>query len=345
MKVIAFLAVLLVPAVTANAASPVEAFYKGKSIDLIISTPPGGGYDIYARVIARHIDRYIPGNPTIIPKNMPGAGSNKATSFIYAVAPKDGTVIGATVSGVIVEPLIGDKNRAQHDPSKLIYLGSANDEVFLCVARSDAPVKKFADALNQELVLGADAPGGSPRDFPTVLNNVLGTKFNLVSGYPGTKDITLAIERKEIQGLCGYSWSSLISNNPEWSKPGGGMTILVQEATKGHPEMNKLGIPLAVDFAKTDEDRQILELIYSQLTFGRPYILPPGVPDERVKALRSAFDRVLKDKDLLADAARSRIEIVPVSGETVQDLVTKIYQTPPKIVERAREALIYKGKK
>jgi tripartite-type tricarboxylate transporter receptor subunit TctC len=326
----------------AQAQDAVGQFYKGKNLDLIIGAAPGGGYDVYARVIARHMDRYIPGNPTIIPKNMPGAGSNKAAAFLYSVAPKDGTVMGAVFSGAVMDPLLGDRSQVQHDPTKFTYLGSANDEISVCAIRADAPVKDMKTVTQNAVLLGASAAGGSTRDFPAVLNNLLGAKFSLVSGYPGTKEITLAIERNEVQGVCGYYWSSLSTQSPDWANPGGAMTILVQEAMKGHPALSKMGIPVAIDFAKNDEDRQVMELFYSQLVFGRPYILPPGVPDVRVTALRKAFDDVLKDKDLLADAEKSRVEIMPVSGEEVQALVNKLFAMPQHIVERTKEAQVYK---
>jgi hypothetical protein len=241
-----------------------------------------------------------------------------------------------------MDPLLGDRSQVQHDPTKFNYLGSANNEVSVCAIRSDAPAKDMQQAMQNPVVLGASAAGGSTRDFPSVLNNLLGTKFSLVSGYPGTKEITLAIERNEVQGLCGYYWSSASTQNPEWGKPGGGMTILVQEALKGHPALTKMGVPVAIDFAKNAEDRQVMELFYSQLVFGRPYILPPGVPDARVTALRKAFDDVLKDPALLADAEKSRIEILPVSGDEVQALVNKLFAMPQHIVERTKEAQIYK---
>lgn len=335
------LAVGLASVVPVQAQDAVGQFYKGKSIDLIIGAAPGGGYDVYARVIARHLDRHIPGNPTIVPKNMPGAGSNKAAAFLYSVAPKDGTAFGAVFSGAIMDPLLGDRGKVQHDPTKFIYLGSANNEVSLCAIRADSPAKTLQETMTKPVRLGASAAGGSTRDFPAALNNLIGTKFNLVSGYPGTKEITLAIERNEVEGACGYYWSSLSTQNPDWVT-GGKMILLVQEAMKGHPALDKLGVPVAVDFAKNAEDRQVLELIYSQLVFGRPYILPPGVPEARANALRQAFDSALKYKDLLADAEKARIEITPVSGEEVQSLVAKLFATPQRIVDRAKEAQQYK---
>lgn len=329
----------MVLASAASAQSP-EQFFKGRSIDMVIGADAGGGYDVYARVLTRHLGNHIPGNPSVVPKNMPGAGSNKAAQFIYAVAPKDGTVIGAIFGGGITQPLLGDAKAVQHDPTKFIYLGSANREVSLCVVRADA-VSSFAEALQKPVILGASAAGGTTRDFPAALNNVLGVRFNIVSGYPGTKEIGLAVERNEVQGFCGYFLSSLMTQNPGWMTDPN-MRILVQEVSKGDPELTKRGVPVAVDFAKTPEDRQVLELIFDQLVFGRPYLLPPGVPSDRVAALRKAFLDALKDPALLEDAKKSRIDIDAVSGEEVQTLVAKMFATPEAIVQRAREAQIPK---
>ncbi len=332
-------------AMTAFAAAPSQAqspeqFYKGRSVDMIIGADAGGGYDVYARVLSRHIGNHIPGNPSIVPKNMPGAGSNKAAQFVYAVAPKDGSVMGAIFTGGIMQPLLGDPKSIQHDPTKFIYLGSANREISLCVVRADA-VKSFEEVLEKPIILGASAAGGTSRDFPAALSNILGAKFNIVSGYPGTREIGLALERNEVQGFCGYFLSSLMTQNPGWlTDPN--MRILVQEVSKGNDMLNKRGVPVAVELAKTPADRQVLELLFDQLVFGRPYVLPPGVPSDRVAVLRTAFMAALKDPALLEDAKKSRIDIEAVSGEEVQQLVAKMFATPEAVVQRAREAQIPK---
>ncbi|HEU0071369.1 MAG TPA: hypothetical protein VFS04_08745 [Alphaproteobacteria bacterium] len=340
----AFIAPLITAALLAlpAAAQTPEQFYKGKSVDMIIGADAGGGYDVYARVLTRHIGNHIPGNPTVVPKNMPGAGSNKAAQFVYAVAPKDGTAIGAIFGGGITQPLLGDAKAIQHDPTKFIYLGSANREVSLCIARAEA-ASSFDDVMKKPLVLGASAAGGTSRDFPSALSNVLGAKFNIISGYPGTKEIGLAVERNEVQGFCGYFLSSLMTQNPGWLDDPK-MRILVQEVSSGQgsPILNKRGVPIAADLAKTPEDKQVLELVFDQLVFGRPYILPPGVPSDRVASLRKAFMDALKDPALLDDAKKSRIDIDAVSGEEVQKLVEKMFATPQAIVERAREAQVPK---
>ena len=333
---------ILVTATAAHAQDSVAQFYRGKQINLYIGTSPGGGYDTYARLLARRFGSYIPGNPTVIPQNMPGAGSNKLASFMYSVAPKDGTAIGAIFSGAIVQPLIGD-TPTQHDPSKFIYVGNANNEVFICLARSDAPPKTFADTFRQELIIGATNEGGPTRDFPAMLVNVLGAKLRIVQGYAGSNEIILAIERNEVQGICGIGWSSVIAQHPQWLTSGFAR-ILTQLASKGHPTMDRMGVPLAIDHAKTDDDRKVMDLIYSQLIFGRPYVLPPGVPTDRVAALRQAFMAALRDKDTLAEAQKMQLDLDALSGEEVQAEVAKAYAMPANIVERAKQALIYRAR-
>ncbi len=326
----------------AQAQDAVAEFYKGKQISLIVGSSAGGGYDTYARLLGRHLGKHIPGNPTIVPSNMPGAGSNAAAAHIYAVAPKDGTVIGAVQTAAVLDPLFGDKARMKHDASKFIYLGSATIDYYVCVVRADAPVKTFRDALTNEVIIGASQPGTSTRDFPALLNNAVGTKFRIVSGYPGTREITLAIEKGEVQGLCGFSWSSLSVQHPDWLTKGF-IRVLVQEHDKGHPDVNRLGVPLAVDFAKTPQDRAVMELIYSSEIFGRPYIMPPGVPPDRVAALRKAFMDTLHDPELRAEGEKLGLDLDAISGEELQKIAEKIYATPPDMVERAKQAVIYKA--
>jgi tripartite-type tricarboxylate transporter receptor subunit TctC len=326
----------------ARAQDAVAQFYRGKQISLYIGSSAGGGYDTYARLLARRFGNYIPGNPAVLPQNMPGAGSNKLAAYIYSVAPKDGTAIGAIYSGAILQPLIGDIP-TQHDPSKFIYLGTANVEAFACVARSDAPVKKFEDTFRQELVVGATNEGGSSRDFTAMLDNVPGTKLRIVTGYAGSNEIMLAIERNEVQGMCGIGWSSVIADHPQWLA-NGFIRILVQLASKGHPEMNRMGVPLALDYARNEDDRKVMQLIFSQLVFGRPYILPPGVPADRVAALRRAFMAALHDKDTLAEAGKMKLDLDALPGEEVQAEVAKVFATPANIVARAKQALIYRGR-
>jgi tripartite-type tricarboxylate transporter receptor subunit TctC len=330
----------------APAQDSVAQFYKGRQITVIVGSSAGGGYDIYARLLARHMPRHIPGNPAMMVSNMTGAGSNAAAAHVYNVAPKDGTVIGALQNSAVLESLLdallGDTRRLRHDATKFIHLGSATIDHYVCIARADAEVKSFKDLLTQELVIGASQPGTSTRDFPAMLNNMTGTRFRLVSGYPGTREITLAIEKNEVKGLCGFSWSSLQAQRPDWIKSGF-IRVLVQEHDKGHPDISRMGVPLAVDFAKTLENRRVMELIYSSETFGRPYMMSPGVPAERVAALRQAFMTAMRDPELLAEAGKIGLVIDPISGEELQALAEKIFATPATVVEQAKQALEYRA--
>ena len=324
----------------AQAQDAVASFYKGRDVKLYIGSTPGGGYDSYGRLLSRYMGKYIPGNPTIVPVNMAGAGSNRLAGYLYAVAPKDGTEFGIIFPGAVLDPLIGTQ-QVQDDPSKLIYLGSANVEVFTCFVRADAAAKTYQDAMTSQVLLAASAAGGSTRDMPALENALLGTKFRVVSGYPGSREINLAIEQGEVQGACGIGWSSIEIQNPDWIT-NGKIRVLAQETTKGHPALDAKGVPLTYSMAKSDEDREVMELAYSQEVFGRPFILPPNVPAPRVAALRKAFMDALTDKELLAEAAKMRLDIDPISGEDVQALVTKIYSFPANIVAKAKQALVYK---
>ena len=321
-------------------------FFKGRQINVVVGSSAGGGYDIYARLLSRHMPKYIPGNPAMVVTNMPGAGSNAAAAHVYNVAPKDGTVIGAlqntAVLDALLDALLGDTRRQRHDATKFVHLGSASIDHYVCIARADAAVKSFRDLLTQELIIGASQPGTSTRDFPAMLNNMTGSKIRLVSGYPGTREITLAIEKDEVKGLCGFSWSSLKAQRPDWLQSGF-IRLIVQEHDKGHPDISKMGVPLAVDFARTPENRRVMELIYSSETFGRPYMMSPGVPADRVAALRKAFMETMRDQELLAEAQRIGLVIDPISGEELQALAEKLFATPVAIVEQAKQAMTYKA--
>jgi len=333
------LALALLPQGGASAQDAVADFFRGKQITIYVGSSAGGGYDTYARLIARYFGNHIAGNPTVVVENMPGAGSNKATGYVYSVAPKDGTAMAAVFPGALLDPLIGDV-KVQHDPNKLVYVGSANSDVYICFLRSDAPAKTFQDTLHHEVILGASNAGGTTRDLPAMMNNLLGTKFRVVTGYAGSKEITLAIERNEVNGACGIGWTGLPTMHPDWFAKKL-MNVIVQVDIKGHPDLNKIGVPLATQFAKTDEDRQVMELIESQGVFGRPYVMPPGVPAERAAALRQAFVDTLDDKALRAEGDRMQLDLDYMSGGDLQALVAKLYALPPGIVARAKQALIY----
>ena len=282
---------------SARAQDSVEQFYRGKTINLVIGSNVGGGYDFYGRLVGRYLGKYIPGRPNIVPANMAGAGGNTAVGYVYSVAPKDGTAIVASSSGSLLDALIGDKSIVRHDPLKLQFIGSANSEVSLCLARKDAAAQTFADALTTEILIGSS--GGTTRDLPMALNNVLGAKLKLISGYPGTREVMLAIEKNEVQGLCGIGFTSTVSQKPDWFRPDSPVRVILQEAIRGLPDLDRAGVPLATSFAKSPEQKEILEILYSQLQFTRPFMMAPEVPRERVEAIRKAFLQALADPELI----------------------------------------------
>ena len=326
---------------TARAQDSVAGFYKGRTLTIVIGSSPGGGYDLYGRLLGRFLGRHVPGNPTILVQNMPGAASNVAAAYVYNVAPKDGSVMGAIFMGAVVDPLFGEAKRSTHDTAKFNYIGNANSDAYVCLIRTDTGVNSLSDVFDKEIVMGASAEGASTRDFPSLLKNLLGVKFKIVAGYPGTREINLAIEKGEVQGGCGETWSSVAATYPAWFrdklvKP------LVQESNVGYPELDRMGVPLSNAFAKTAEQKQILDLVYSQTTFGRPYVVAPGVPAERVEALRKAFMAAMTDPDLVAEAKRINLDIAPIPGEELQTLIARLYATPQEVVDKAKAALVYK---
>jgi tripartite-type tricarboxylate transporter receptor subunit TctC len=322
------------------AAAPVRAadFYASKTIDFIIGGDVGGGYDIYARVVARHLNRFIPGSPAIVPKNQPGAGSGRAASFLYSVAPKDGTVIGAVFPGAIMGPLLDDRAQPLYDPTKFQYLDSADNATRVCISHERSAIKRFEDTLKQKTIMGASAAGGSTRDYINMLKKATGAMFDLVAGYKGTADIFLAMERGEVDGMCGLDWASLKSQRPDWVR-NRTVNILAQINLEPEAELGTLGVPPIWTFIARADDKKAAELIVSQQVFGRPYLAPPGVAAEPLAILRTAFAATLQDKEFLADAERTRIDVVASSGERVQQLVEQLYATPKATVERAKEQI------
>jgi len=321
----------------AGAQDSVAQFYKGKQVSIIVGTAAGGGYDTYARFIARHFGNHIPGNPSVVVSNMPGAGSNLAAGHVATVAPRDGTVIGAIFAGALLEPLIGTTT-VRHDPNRFQLLGSANDDVYVCLARKDAPVKTFAEALETPLIMGASMASSSA-DFAMTLNNVLGTKFRVVIGYNGSRNIMLAMEKGEVQGACGFAWPSISVTNPNWFGPNGQMQVLAQTHVQGYPGLNQEGVPRASEFAKTPEQREIMELFFSHTSFGRPYLVAAEVPADRVEALRKAFMETMRDPEFMGEARRAGLDIDAVDGEQTQRLVRRFYEASPDIVGKVKKAL------
>jgi tripartite-type tricarboxylate transporter receptor subunit TctC len=313
-------------------------YYAGKSLEFVVGSDPGGGYDIYARAVARHLPDHIPGHPVITVKNLPGAGSTRAGVYISTVAPKDGTSLGAVMPGAIIGPLLDDRPNLQFDPTKVVYIGTADSGVRVCTTFQNSRIKKFADAQQQKVVLGATAAGGATRDYAYLHNHTSGTKFEVVSGYQGTVDIALAMERGEVDGLCGWDWSSVKSQKADWVRDHK-LNILVQVGLEPLAELTDLGVPQIWNFIPYESDRKVAELVISQQVFQRSYILPPGTPKEAVDILRKAFDETMRDPEFLADAEKLRISIAPLGGAEVEELVRKIYATPKVIADRAKAVI------
>ncbi len=277
---------------------------------------------------------HIPGNPTFVPQNMEGAGSLRLANYLYRVAPQDGTAIATFGRGIAFDPLLIGQGDA-FDAQKFNWLGSANNEVGVCVAMKGAGIANFQDLFTKELVVGGTGASSDTDQFPRVLNAVLGTHFKIVQGYPGGNDVVLAMERGEVQGRCGWSWSSVLATHKSWIADKL-MIVLVQLSLAKHPDLPD--VPLVMDFAKTAEQRAILKLMFARNVMGRPYVAPPNLPADRVATLRQAFMDTMADKSFLAEAAKMQLEINPVSGADVQKLVAEVYATPPAIVAEAKQA-------
>jgi tripartite-type tricarboxylate transporter receptor subunit TctC len=320
----------LATVVTAYAQTPAE-FYKGKNIELYIGYSVGGGYDLYARVLARHIGKHIPGNPTVVPRNMEGAGSLRLANWLAQVAPRDGSVFGTVGRGVPFDTLLGLPG-TQFKATDFSWIGSANNEVSICASWGTSKITKLEDLFTKQMVIGGTGPTDDTVQFPRVLNGVLGTKLKIISGYPGGNDVVLAMERGELEGRCGWSWSTIIATHSDWVKDKK-IHLLVQLALEKHPDLPD--VPLIADMAKTTEQKQIIKLIFARQVIGRPYFAPPGIPKDRLAVLRKAFMDTMVDKEFLADANKSKLEILPVPGDKVEALVKEVYETPADVAQRA----------
>jgi len=320
-------------------ADDVADFYKSRTMTMYIGYSAGGGYDVYGRALARHMGNHIPGNPRFVAKNVTGAGSLVLTNQMYNSIPKDGTAVAMIGRGLPTEPLFGNK-KAKYDPREFGWIGSMNNEVSVCVAWHTTPVKTWEDLQTRGLIVGGTGSGSDTDTFPTVLNNVLGTKMKLITGYPGGNDINFAVEKGELEGRCGWSWSSVVSTRAEWLKDKK-IRILLQISTAKHPDLPN--VPLALDLAKTPKDRQVMKMIFSRQVWGRPFFTTPGVPEARLAALRKAFDDTMKDPKFIADAKRQKLEINPVAGDIVQKDIAELYKTPADVVKEAVRATTYTG--
>jgi len=334
MRVAPFVAVCVSLATPAGAQSDVAAFYQGKQLRMIVGTAVGGGYDLFARIVARHIVQHIPGRPTIIVQNQPAAGGVVMANQLHGQGPKDGTVIGVPINGLPTAPLL--QTGTQFDPTRLIWLCSTNREAYVAFVWHTVAVERIAELASKEVVVGATTPGTTMVDFPLLANAVLGFKFNVVRGYQGTPQINLAIERGEVQGMGGLGWASVKAQTPHWISDKK-IKVLAQYGLARYSELPD--VPTMLELAKTDADRQAMAMLFARTEYGRPYFLPPDVPAERVTALRRAFDATMKDPAFVAEAGKLQFEVDPLTGEAVQALVAQLAATPPDVVARVRAAL------
>lgn len=315
-------------------ADEVEDFYKGKVVTVVIAFSAGGGYDLYARLLARHMGKYIPGNPTLVPQNMPGAGTLKATKFLYSVAPKDGTYIGIFSRSMPLAPVLGLPD-ATFDATKFTWLGSITKDTITCVSWHNSKIQTWDNATTADYRIGGEGKGSDPDLYAMLIKNVLGAKAKLVTGYPGTADIVLAMERGELDGLCGISYSTIKSRHAAWlaNKE---LNILVQAAIEkdaGLPDT-----PMMLDLAKTPEQKSILELVLAPQTMARPFVAPPGVPQARARALQDAFNKTMKDPDFLAEAQKLQLDVDPIQGQKIEEILVALYKTPKDIAQKAAAA-------
>jgi tripartite-type tricarboxylate transporter receptor subunit TctC len=325
---------LLTMGAPALAQQGIEDFYRGKKLDMIIGYSAGGTYDLYARLVARQLGNYLPGNPTIVPRNRPGGGSRTAITWLYTAAPRDGTVLATGDQSLSVEQAMGDK-QLKIDTRELTYIGNPMADNNTTAVLSTSPVKTIDDAKRIEIPLGATG-GSTSSQYPKAMNALLGTKFRIILGYPGGNDINLAMERGEVAGRGSNAWGAWKSTRPEWVRDKK-LNILVQIGLTKAPDLPD--VPLLMDLAKNDDDRAVLKVLSAPTTIGRPVFTTPGVPEDRVKALRAAFDKMVRDPAFLDQAKKENLEINPVSGEELQRIVADIVATPKKIADRLNEII------
>ena len=323
------IAVALASKASARAQS-VEEFYRGRTVNILVGFTAGGGYDLYARLLGRHIGRFIPGKPAVVVQNMPGAGSMKATQYVYGIAARDGLTLATVSRGMVTEPLL---NAANFEPAKLTWLGSITSETSVCATWKTSPVKTWPDMFAREFSLGGSAVAADPDTFALILRNVFGAKVKLVTGYPGGNDINLAMERQEVDGRCGWSWTSLKSQKT-WLPQ---INVLVQFNLEKNADLPD--VPMALERAASDEQRQVLRLLIAGQYVGRPFFTSPDIPADRKAALRAAFDATMKDPQFLEDAARLDLEISPIAAGPIDAFLAELYRTPKDVVGKAVAAI------
>jgi len=329
------IALTLATAPTIAEAQSVEEFYRGKTVNMIIGYSVGGGYDLYGRLVARHIGKHIPGRPNVVSQNITGAGSLRAAQYIYTVAPKDGTAIGTFGRTIPTTPLLAPAS-AQFDGSKFTWLGSVTNEVSTCITWHTSPAKTWNDFVQKESAIGGEGPGADPDVYALLYKNVFGSKLKLVTGYHGTTDIVLAMERGEVDGLCGISWSTLKARYTPWMNEKK-INIVVQAALKKQPELDL--VPIAHELTADREKLQILKLFLASQEIARPFAAPPDLPAARKNALIAAFANTMKDSEFLAEAQKLNLDVNPLGASAVDQIIAELYATPKNILEKAALAI------
>lgn len=329
-----FLALGFAASLMAGSAMPASAqaqsgYFAGKTVQMIIGFGSGGGYDRWARTVARHIGKHLPGKPTVVSQNMPGAGSYTAASHIYSAAPKDGTVIGIIARDAPLGPLTGQSG-ARFEPTKMSWLGTPTTETNVCIAYKTAQVKTVQDLFTKEIILGDTGPGTGTHTYPKALAGILGMKFKLIGGYPSSSDVFLAMERGEVEGIC-ESLDSVTGKRADWiaNKT---VALLFQAGPKPSPEIKD--VPFILDFAKNPEDKAALEFLYAGQSIGRPFVAPPDLPPEVLKMLREAFNATMKDPEFVAEVKQQKLDLLPATGEELEALIKRIYATPKPLIEK-----------
>ncbi len=320
----------------AVAQSPAE-FYKGKTLVILVGIEQGTGFDLYGRTLSRHIGRHIPGNPTVIVNNMPGASGLVAFNWMANVAPRDGSLFGIVSFSVPFEPMFGNK-RALFDATKFQWIGNMDRSVSVCAVRTDVGINSFDDMLSKEVLIGGTGSAGPISQSPTALKNLTGAKIKLIEGYKGTATVKLAVERNEVQGICGVSFSTI---RTQWRQlmDKGEVRLLIHLGNAPHAHPMLKGVPHVYEYAQTPEQKQVFDLVFGPQGLGRSFAAPPGVPADRVAVLREAFARAMNDPALLAEAEKVDLDIAPQSGEEVQAFIERAYASSPEIVAKAKKAL------
>jgi len=310
-----------------------QDFFKGKDITIYTGSATGGPYDAYARLVARHLPRHIPGNPSIVVQEMPGAAGRRMMGYMQNVAPKDGTVVAASQRAVPFDPLTVADSR--FDARQFGWLGSANGETNVCMVWHTSPIRTIDDLYKREMIVGTSGPSSTDAIYPNVINNLFGTKFKVVTGYKGAAETNIAIERGEVDGRCGISWDTLVALNQEWLQDKK-IRLLVQFALDKNPQLPD--VPSVFDMAKTDEQRQILTFWATPNKMGRPFAVPPGTAPERVALMRRAFEATMKDPQLIAEAAKMKLAVDSIGGEEVTKLINELYSLPKAVIAKAADA-------